>query len=174
MPPVSGQFALGFGIRFEDLYNRDGLVRLDAAFLDHLASAAPHLQKQLITARTTLTPLAAKDQSDLIIAIAPHLEDFIGELFGIATELVALQARHHQSAPFFAFKRKFIQKRAISGVTREQAEIIDRPALARELESVFGEPLTGRSFVTHVSRWLDHETDHAAEIQTELRYAAWD
>ena len=173
MPSVSGQFALGFGIRFEDLYNREGLVRLDAAFLHHLAAAAPDLQKKLIAARTTLTPLAARDQSDLIIAIAPYLEDFIGELFGISNELEALQARHHQSAPFFAFKRKFIQKRAISGVSKEQAEIIDGPVLARELESVFGEPLTERSFFTHVSRWLDHETDHAAHIQTALRYAAW-
>ncbi len=79
----------------------------------------------------------------MIIALAPHVEDFLGELFGIAKEVQALQARHNEFAPFLAFKRKFIQKRAISGVTKEQAEAIDGPGLARELARFFGEPVTG-------------------------------
>ena len=99
----------------------------------------------------------AKEQSELVIALAPHVEDFLGELFGIAKEVEALQSRHNALAPFFAFKRKFIQKRAISGVTKEQAEAIDGPGLGRELEAIFGEPLTEQSFFAHVSAWLENE-----------------
>ena len=117
----SDQCTLGFGLQFEDLYAREGLVRLDAAFLDELLTSDPALHDQLLDARVNFGTRTAKEQSELVIALAPHVEDFLGELFGIAKEVEALQARHNALGPFFAFKRKFIQKRAISGVTREQA-----------------------------------------------------
>ncbi len=173
MSAVSGQFDLGFGLAFRDLYAREGLTRLDAAFLSELARADATLHARLLQARSNPAALAPKEQSDLIIALAPHVEDFLGQLFGIAREIETLQTRHNQFAPFFAFKRKFIQKRAISGVTKEQAAAIDGPALARELEAQFGEPLTERSFFTHVNAWLERESEHAAAIQTAARYAAW-
>jgi NADPH-dependent glutamate synthase beta subunit-like oxidoreductase/NAD(P)H-flavin reductase len=173
MSNVSGQFELGFGVAFHDLYAREGLLRLDAAFLAQLAQTDSALHSRLTQARANPSSLAAKDQSELIIALAPHVEDFLGQLFGITSEIQALQARHNQFAPFFAFKRKFIQKRAISGVTKEQAAAIDGPTLAHELEALFGEPLTERSFFTHVSAWLDDEPQHSGNIQAAARYAAW-
>ncbi len=173
MSGVSDQLALAFGLTFEDLYARAGLLRLDATFLDQLGRADSELHAKLVQARANHAALAPKEQSELLIALAPHVEDFLGQLFGIVKEVEALQARHNQSAPFFAFKRKFIQKRAISGVSKEQAAVYDGPALARELESLIHEPLTERSFFAHVSGWLENESTHAAEIQIALRYAAW-
>jgi hypothetical protein len=173
MSAVSGQLALGFGVVFEDLYGREGLLRLDAAFLGQLGQTDASLHARLLEARANPAALAPKDHSELIIALAPHVEDFVGQLFGITKETETLQARHNQLAPFFAFKRKFIQKRAISGVTKEQAAAIDGPALAQELKTLFGEPLTEKSFFTHVNGWLDDEPAHAAAIQTASRYAAW-
>jgi NADPH-dependent glutamate synthase beta subunit-like oxidoreductase/NAD(P)H-flavin reductase len=173
MSGTSDQYKLGFGLQFEHLYSREGLLRLDAAFLDQLLKADLGLHLQLIDARANPGGRTDKERSELIVALAPHVEDFLGELFGIAKEVQALQARHNEFAPFFAFKRKFIQKRAISGVTREQAEAIDGPVLARELEAIFSEPLTERSFFAHVSRWLENEAEHADAILTAARYAAW-
>ena len=149
------------------------LLRLDAAFLNQLLASDVGLHVQLMDARVNPGARTAKEQSELVIALAPHVEDFLGELFGIAKEVEALQARHNAFAPFFAFKRKFIQKRAISGVTKEQAEAIDGPGLGRELEAIFGEPLTERSFFAHVSRWLENEAEHMEPIQIAARYAAW-
>src|SRR5271170_2842181 len=171
-PAMSKQCRLGFGLQFEDLYAREGLLRLDAAFLSQLLESDPGLQVQLLDARVNPAARTAKEQSELIIALAPHVEDFLGELFGIAKEVEALQARHNEFAPFFAFKRKFIQKRAISGITKEQADAIDGPGLARELEAIFSEPLTERSFFAHVSRWLEDEAEHADSIQAAAHYAA--
>ena len=173
MSGVWDQLALGFGLAFDELYHREGLVRLDAAFLAELAQTDANLHASLVRARANPASLTPKEQSELIIALAPHVEDFLGQLFGITPEIEALQARHNQSAPFFAFKRKFIQKRAISGVTKDQASAIDGPALGLELESLFGEPLSERSFFAHVSSWTENEAGHAAAIQTALRYAAW-
>src|SRR5579883_2659209 len=173
MSSVSDQLVLGFGLAFEDLYQREGLLRVDERFLGHLAEADGALHALLIQARAKPGELAQKDLSALLIALAPHVEDFVGHLFGISREIEALQERHNQSAPFFAFKRKFIQKRAISGVTKEQAAAMDGPALGLELKSLFREPLTERSFYTHVAAWLENEAAHGPEIQSALRYAAW-
>src|SRR4029077_3128957 len=101
------------------------------------------------------------------------VEDFIAELFGISPEATVLEARHEVLAPLYALKRKFVQKKAISGVTKEQAAAIAGPALAAELESLFHEPLTEESFVEHVSRWLEAESDCQKQLETAARYAAW-
>src|SRR5580704_3240814 len=159
MSATSNQCELGFGLHFEDLYARDGLLRLDGSFLHQLSASDMGLHVQLLEARVNPLSRTAKEQSELMIALAPHVEDFLGELFGITQEVKALEARHNALAPFFAFKRKFIQKRAISGVSKEQAEAIDGPALGGELEALFGEPLTEQSFFMHVAHWLEHEAE---------------
>src|SRR5580704_17837077 len=177
MSVTSDTCNLGFGLQFPDLYAREGLVRLDAAFLKQLLASDPGLSVRLLDARTNsgagVAKETAKEQSELVIALAPHVEDFVGQLFGIAKEVEALQSRHNALAPFFAFKRKFIQKRAISGVTREQAEAMDGPGLDRELVAIFGEPLTERSFFAHVSAWLENEAQQLNAILLAARYAAW-
>ena len=173
MSAVPNRIELGFGVLFEDLYSREGVVRLDDIFLSFLKDADANLAGRLGEARANPQFGSAKERSELIIEIAPHVEDFVGELFGVQSEVRALAARHNALAPLFAFKRKFIQKRALSGVTKEQAIAIDGPALAAELESLFGEPLTQLSFFEHVSRWLQNESEHAAHVQTAARYAAW-
>src|ERR1700733_183949 len=169
----SDQCTLGFGLKFEDLYAREGLVRLDAAFLNELATPDPALHPQLLDARVNFSTRTAKEQSELVIALAPHVEDFLGELFGITKEVEALQSRHNALGPFFAVKRKVIQKRALSGVTREHADAIDGPGLGLDLEAIFREPLTEQSFFAHVSAWLENETERLELIQTAARYAAW-
>src|SRR5271165_6230269 len=165
--------SLALGFQFEDLYSREGLARLDAAFVNQLQATVFELFNRFMEGRANPTALARKDYSELVIDLAPHLEDFLGEVFGIEREVSQLQAEHHALAPLYAFKRKFITKRAISGVSKQQATAVDGLALARELEALFGEPLTEGSFVRHVSRWLEEEAAHGAQIQLALRYAAW-
>ena len=167
------ELQLKHGLAFADLYRRDGLVRLDAAFLAHLKSGDAGLAERLAAARNDPDALEAKAESDLLVALAPHLEDFIGDFFGNAREMRALQARHGELAPLHSVKRLFIQRRAVKGVTREQAAAIDGPGLARDLEKIFGESLTELAFARHVARWLDDEPKHAAELDLAARYAAW-
>src|SRR5690349_3925427 len=165
--------ALKNGLQFDDLYRRDGLARIDALFVDHLAAGDVELHNRLLTARRDPGALEAKAESELIIALAPHLEDFIGGLFGIAPEIAALQARHHALAPLYTVKRLFVQRRAVKGVTVEEAGALDGAALAAELEVLLGEALTELSFATHVARWLDDEPQHKDALDLAQRYAAW-
>src|ERR1700704_705483 len=153
------QLHLAFRFAFEDLYSREGLTRLDAAFCHGLQAADAALLQKMMEARKDPAAVTGKRQSDLIIRIAAHLEDFAAELFGIGAEVRSLQAKHDVLAPLYALKRKFIQKKAISGMTAEKAAQIPGGALAAELGALFGEPLTEQSFVEHVSRWLETEAE---------------
>src|SRR5579863_5946918 len=177
MPTDTDQLDLRFGFSFEDLYHRDGLVRLDEKFLGQLRSADAAIFERLTAARSNPDAFSSKQKSELIIDLAPHLEDFIGEFFGISEDVRKLQSRHNALAPLYALKRKFVQKKAISGVTKEQASAINGTAVAAELEALFNEPLTEESFVEHVSQWLElhpgDEQHHQPHLATAAQYAAW-
>ena len=165
--------SLGFGLSFQDLYERDGLVRLDQAFITELQESDVALHNRLMTARLDPDALDRKDESELLVDLAPHVEDFIGTLFGISAEIKALQQAHHELTPIYTVKRLFVQRRAVKGVSEEQAAAHDGAALAVSLEARFGEPLTERSFATHVDRWMAAEAEHAEALNEAARYAAW-
>ena len=160
-------------LAFEDLYRRDGLIRLDAAFVAHLKAGDAGLAQRLVEARANPETLEAKAESDLLIDIAPHLDDFIGEFFGIADEMRELQAGHNILAPLHGVKRLFVHRRVAKSVKPEQAKDFDGPALARELEKLLGESLSELVFARHVTEWMKDEAKYAAELDLATRYAAW-
>ena len=63
---------LGFGFSIADLAARDGLVRLDRIFLDRLAGDDAALHARLLAARAAPDALATLDESELVVALAPH------------------------------------------------------------------------------------------------------
>src|SRR4051794_29302173 len=131
MSIASDHLSLAFGFDFDDLYARDGLVRLDKTFLEYLKKGDAPLCDRLVAARENPSSIDRKQASELMIAVAPHLEDFIGQLFGIEADLRDLQARHHELAPLYAVKRKFVQRsKTVTSITREQALMLDGEALA--------------------------------------------
>ena len=56
-----------------------------------------------------------KAQAELLLALVPYVEDFMGDLFKIADEVRRLQVRHDELAPLYAVKRSFVQRRATKG-----------------------------------------------------------
>jgi hypothetical protein len=163
---------LGFGFRFHDLYDRDRLVDLDAVFLRELRASDADLHDRLLEARSAPQSLPRKQASDLMLAVSPYLEDFIADLFGIRSELLELQSRHHALAPLFSVKRRFVFKKAASGMTPEKAALIDGPRIARQLEAVMEGPLTEDAFARFVERWMD-DPAHAERLELAAQYAAW-
>ncbi len=161
------------GFSFGDLYERDGLLRLDAAFLDFLGAGDASLRAQLEAARLSPTDLSGKAQSELLIALAPHLEDFIARLFGIETQVRALAEQHHELAPLYSCKRLFVQRRAMSKIKPEEAATIDGPALEAELTARIGAPFSELAYARQVTKWMADEVAHANELLLATRYAAW-
>src|SRR2546426_10558650 len=158
---------LGCGIAFPDLYEREGLIRLDRAFITFLSEADRTLADKLAAARTH--PPAGGAESELLIALAPHVEDFIGKLFRIEADAQTLAEKHNELAPLYSVKRQFVQRRALHKVKAADLQGFD-PAAAEQL---FGSEFTELDFARKVSSWLKNEPAHAQELELAARYAAW-
>jgi hypothetical protein len=170
---MTDSLTLGFGLGFEDLYRREGLVRLDGCFVDFLRRRNADLHNRLMAARAAPEQVAGKPESDLLVDLAPELEDFIAELFGIASAARSLRARHDALAPLYAVKRLFVQRRAAKKFGSDQAAAFDGQALRKELETLLGGDLTELRFAEQVDAWMQAEAEHAAALDLAARYAAW-
>jgi len=164
---------LRHGISFDDLYDHAGLARLDTEFCRFLSEADAVLALRLAAGRRDPAALAAKEESELLLALAPHLDDFIAELFGIRPEVDALAAQHHALAPLYSCKRLFVQRQAMKHVKPAEAAGLDGLALEAELAHLFGEPFGELAFANHLARWQKDETANADRINLAARYAAW-
>lgn len=161
--------APGFGINFAALATRKGLVALDARFLERLAGCDADLQARLLAAREAPEKLAKADESALMIALAPMLEAFLGELFGISAELGAIAAETRRLDAIHRCKRLFVQRQAVRKYP-DPADF-DGPALRAGLEALLEAPLSELGFAEAVAAW---EKDGAAErLDAAMRYAAW-
>ena len=127
-----------FGLTFAELYTVEGAVRVDALFIDALRAADPALAARLAAARSAAEPLAAKDESTLLIDVAPHVEDFLARLFGIVADVHALEAQHHALAPLFAVKRQFVQRKAMNAYKADVAATFDGSALRAAIDDAIG------------------------------------
>ena len=169
---------LAFNLRFPDLYDRNGLERVDAAFLAQLAESDVGLWAKLNDARRDPAKLSLKDESELLLGVTPHVDDFIGKLFGISAQVSALAEQHHELAPMFEVKRQFVQRKAAKGFDAAAVAGIDSAALTAEICGLIGADISDiaafeLAFARHVTRWSAEETTFAGSLETALKYAAW-
>ncbi|MBI1207774.1 MAG: pyridine nucleotide-disulfide oxidoreductase [Azospirillum sp.] len=167
------ELSLGFGLSFADLYDHAGLSRLDRAFVDFLAEADQALANRLLAGRAQPDALATKDESDLLIGLGAHLEDFIAALFGIRGDIDALAARHHALAPLYACKRLFVQRRVAKGFKPDQAAALDGASVTEAMAALLGAGFDELGFARQVMAWSADEAAHARALDTAAQYAAW-
>jgi NADPH-dependent glutamate synthase beta subunit-like oxidoreductase/NAD(P)H-flavin reductase len=170
---------LSFGITFDQLYSRDGLIALDAAFMRELQESDVTLYNRLAAGRATPEALIDKDHSQLIVDLAPYLEGFIAELFSIQAEVNRLKETHFTLAPLYSCKRLFVQRKAAKSIPASEAAALDGTALRHTLEEWFALPKQVAlqefelAFARHVMGWLDAQEKHASVLATATHYAAW-
>ena len=171
--------SLGFDCKFENLYERSGVEKVDRVFVEWLGTADPDLAKSLESARETPGFLDTKTTSDLILTLAPHVEKFLARLFGIETEVGALSAGHHKLAPLYLCKRMFVQRRAVKqyrGKLQElSTEAISRmeAILAPVVGGSFADPGWELAFARAVAGWQEDEAANAKALEAAAGYAAW-
>ena len=166
---------LGFGLEFNELYELEGLTKVDGAFLDYLRSRNSELADQIEAGRADKPD--DKVESQILIDAGPHLESFLAELFHIEGDLQTLNDCHHALEPFFDFKRTFIQRKALKAITAEAAAQIDGEEMAVELRSLFHhtyhEIKDETVFVENVSRWLEEPEANAHALEIATKYTGW-
>ena len=160
---------LGFGTTFSQLAARDGLVRLDRLFLQRLQEADGEVHGRLLAARAAPEGVEAKAEGELVIAVAPHLEAFVADLFGIEAELAAVAAATRALDPVHACKRLFVQRQAVKEYADPSG--FDGAALRARWRRRMGEALTRTAFAGHVKAW--EAMGDAEALDVALRYAAW-
>ena len=164
-------FAYGFSIA--DLYERDGLRRLDEIFLKELGTADPSLLQELVQARARAADISRHGASDLAIRVAPKLESFIANLFGVDRELQLLQQRHSELELLFRVKREFVQRQAAKKTKPQEAAQLDAGALLAELQQLLGTGFTEQQFACKVNEWMLDEAANARPLWVAQQYAAW-
>ncbi len=99
------------GFRYDELFSREGLVRLDGEFLAHLEDRAGTAAEALKAYRGGQNPQGPIALSELLLSVAPHIESFLIRLFGIEERAQALQAHIRSQDTVMGFKKLFVQRR---------------------------------------------------------------
>lgn len=168
------------GLAPADLPTRAGARRLDDRFLRFLRANDPALARRLRAARRE-PPAVPAETSDLLIALAGRLEDFLGELFGITAELDALREAHEAQAPVQRVKYKFVKRQGLLGVEPDARESIPADALRRRLVEDGADPFDEPAFASAVLGWQEKARHGEAQEREAARdrvaaardYAAW-
>ena len=176
-PGGTGALRLGFGLRFEDLYRREGLAALDQAYLAWLATRDAASHDRLVAARTaaqsgSADALSTKDEANLLVDLAPTVDAFVATLFGIETATDHLRARHEELAPLHKAKWKFVKRQALLTYPADALDGFDADAARVQIEGWIGAPFEELAFARAVIDWQQHEQPDA-RLDTAMRYSAW-
>ena len=166
-------FNLNFNISFEDLYNIDGLYKLDQIFLNYLSNENKKIYQDLMAARDIckITNSLA-DESETIISVASYLEKFISELFDLNQEISDYQTRVSKLSNIYKCKRLFVQRKAIKKYSLEDTKsfnIIDIESFITQKIKQFSEV----NFADYVTQLLADEKSHELELDYFIKYSAW-
>jgi NADPH-dependent glutamate synthase beta subunit-like oxidoreductase len=100
------------GFTYADFYHPARLEALDEAFRVSLARADGDLAREFAQYRATRgADLSAREESNLLVRVAPHLGSFIARLFGVEGECEEMRARAEAEAVIFEFKKMCVLRR---------------------------------------------------------------
>ena len=121
MGNTSRDFSLGVdGFKFHDLFNPLRLRDLDAAFLAQLKAKDAALHERFFAYRNG-NALSPVDESNLLVAVAPHLGNFVGDLFKVQADREKL-FRRAADERMLGRVRAFIMRRCARLKKDEQAQ----------------------------------------------------
>jgi len=99
-------------ITFAELFHAEGLNTLDQQFLSFLKTQNVYLHADLCAYREETKLFSALALSELLLAVAPLLEEFIIDLFDIEEAASRAEALTLAENPISAFKKFFVLRKA--------------------------------------------------------------
>jgi NADPH-dependent glutamate synthase beta subunit-like oxidoreductase/NAD(P)H-flavin reductase len=124
------------GFSWADLHDARRLADLTAAFDRALAAEDPLLHARYQAHRSGAALLRGPAESELLVALAPHLSRFLGILFGVEDQLAALRAAAGREVPLFRVKRDFIQRRVFRKGAPSRPAATDFSALDAQVSAL--------------------------------------
>lgn len=105
---------------FAEIFNAEGLLRLDQAFLEQLKKFNSELHDDLIAYRNGSKSFTDFEISELLIACAIQLENFLTHLFKIENAVEASRIKTISNNPISSFKKFFILRNAKKNLQKAQ------------------------------------------------------
>ncbi len=173
MTPSTLILELAHGLAFEDLYSRAGLCRIDELFMAHLRGVDADITDRLAQAREHHATLDQKAESDVLVEVAPHVDDFIAHLFAITPSVRVRATEHHGLAPMFMCRRLFVQRVALKKFKADEAATFNGAALQADLSMRLGGAFDEIAYANAVLAWMEDEDAHAEDLDIAARFAAW-
>ena len=157
-----------------NLYSREGLLRLDAYFLHWLDAQDPRLAEQLVSARTgALATVERKAESELWLALAPRVDEFLSGIFAIDAYTARLRGRQRELDVVFEARRKFVQRYALKRAKPEDVAKTNGALAVAELELHLGGAFSEIALARAALDWLSRESECAAALAAAVRFTAW-
>ncbi len=160
---MSQILSLAFDLKFSDLYCRDGLLKIHQHFDAYLYKYDEGLCLRWRDALNDPSALTEKEESVLLMDVAPLLESFIAQLFGIVPSVLSLKQSYSEISIIPFIKRQFVQRFALKKYPNP-TDTAPSPIFAFEDEL---------DFAKKVAAWLMHESDHEVELDQAARFAAF-
>lgn len=104
-----------------DLFNVQGLQKLDQAFLDFLYKKNTDLAGHFLAYRLNTKLFSPLESSELILACAPILEEFLLKLFDIEDAAHFLKTKNLSHTPVALFKKHFVLRRVKKQLNQSQS-----------------------------------------------------
>lgn len=113
---------LGFGFNFHDLFSQPKLKALAELFYDYFKNENPSLYEKFSAYRDAkdlgYNPI---EKSKIIIDSARYLENFIGKLFGIQSEIEKLRDSVEPDRIITSVRKDFVQRRVFKNAKKLEA-----------------------------------------------------
>lgn len=164
---------LGFNLEFDDLNNLSGLMKLDRLFINFLDQYHPTAAITLYNYRQTPNKVTDHSISDLIISIAPILDDFLSELFHIESEIGSIRRAANDFNVIYECKRKFVQRYAIKKYDQNSVNTLDIISITHDLENLLPGKITNELFACQVIKWLADTDQFSEQLDLAAKYAAF-
>lgn len=188
---------------FEDLYNAEGLQKIDTKFNEFFATKNPDLYLNFVTLKSNPDSFSKKDQTPILIDVARVVEDFLVYLFDIEKENSVLKNDHKVLQKVSFVKREFVQRivakkfkevpqeyiiapleqslrfKTALGLT-EEADLKEAASISSEKKSLSQQEKTAlleKKFAEKIFALLAKEENlnetEQKEYQSLILYAAW-
>ncbi|MDC4224205.1 MAG: hypothetical protein MPW15_08245 [Candidatus Manganitrophus sp.] len=127
------------GWSYADLYDPRRLKELAEMFYRSVEDSNTDLGRRYAAYRETQgRGISPVDESNLIVALAPHLDRFVSRLFQIERPLAAEAQRAEAEKPVFEFKRDFVIRRALKTYPSSGVAALDLQKLDRQMQALEG------------------------------------
>jgi NADPH-dependent glutamate synthase beta subunit-like oxidoreductase/NAD(P)H-flavin reductase len=154
------------------LYELENLAKIDEEFLGYLADKDDLLAKNLRAVRQQVQQEEIKNESMLLLQLAPYCEEFIAKLFNIKQELDEASVLHQEFVDFYNCKRNFVQRYALKKYQNKTVNKADIDGFDK-LKAVLGEKFSEAQYVNKVTEWLKNKDEHSEMLEIAAQYAAW-